>query len=236
VAFELDSITTDEPIYRVGRAPDAWSWPDWRYAQLDGTFGNRWDDHRGVYRVLYASSQRSGAFLEALQQHRPASEVASAIDEIVVNHDDGADGSLPPGRLSADWIERTLMVGEAFTDAVFADVGTARSLSVLRREFLGRARELGLDDLDAAAIRLKAPRALTQEISRYVYELAHDDGTPAFGGVQYASRLGDEFANWAIFEPADSSAAPLDYERRFSVDRDDDDLLTALEILEVRLV
>jgi hypothetical protein len=236
VAFELDSITTEEPIYRVGRAPDAWSWPDWRYAGPDGTFGNRWDDYRGVYRVLYASSQRSGAYLEALQEHRPDGALASAIDEIAVNHDDGADASLPPGCLSADWIERTLMIGEAMTDAVFADVGTARSLGVLRREFLSRARDLGLADLDAAAIRLKAPRVLTQEISRYVYELAHDDGTPAFGGVQYASRLGDEFANWAIFEPEDSSAAPLDHERRFSVDRDDEDLLAALEILEIRLI
>ena len=34
------------PVYRVGRSPDPWAWPDWAYA-TDGTFGNRWDDPQG---------------------------------------------------------------------------------------------------------------------------------------------------------------------------------------------
>ena len=36
----------------------------------DGTFGNRFDDPEGIYRVLYASSQRLGCYLEALAQFR----------------------------------------------------------------------------------------------------------------------------------------------------------------------
>ncbi len=43
-------------LYRVARAPDAWAWPPWEYAGEDGTFGNRYDDPRGEYRVLYATS------------------------------------------------------------------------------------------------------------------------------------------------------------------------------------
>jgi hypothetical protein len=35
------------PLYRVGRRPDAWAWPDWIYAHDDGTFGNRFDDPLG---------------------------------------------------------------------------------------------------------------------------------------------------------------------------------------------
>ncbi len=46
------------PLHRVGRAPDAWSWPPWSYAGEDGRFGNRFDDPAGAYRVLYASPSR----------------------------------------------------------------------------------------------------------------------------------------------------------------------------------
>jgi hypothetical protein len=43
-------------LYRVGRAPDPWAWPPRAYAGEDGTFGNRFDDPAGEYRLLYASS------------------------------------------------------------------------------------------------------------------------------------------------------------------------------------
>jgi hypothetical protein len=51
-------------VYRVGRRPDPWAWPNWAHAGRDGTFGNRYDDPGGVYRVLYASSDRVGTFLD----------------------------------------------------------------------------------------------------------------------------------------------------------------------------
>ena len=57
-------------IYRLGRKPDPWSVPDWASAGPDGTFGNRFDDPEGMYRVLYASSQRLGCFLETLARFR----------------------------------------------------------------------------------------------------------------------------------------------------------------------
>lgn len=36
-------VQPDGPLYRLARAPNPWTWPDWAYAGLDGTFGNRWD-------------------------------------------------------------------------------------------------------------------------------------------------------------------------------------------------
>lgn len=53
-------------IYRLGRKPDPWAPPDWASAGPDGTFGNRFDDPDATYRVLYASSQRLGCFVETL--------------------------------------------------------------------------------------------------------------------------------------------------------------------------
>jgi hypothetical protein len=61
----------DRPLYRIGRKPDAWAWPDWLRVAVDGTFGNRWDDLLGSYRVLYAASTPLGAFVDALARFRP---------------------------------------------------------------------------------------------------------------------------------------------------------------------
>ncbi|MCW5979637.1 MAG: RES family NAD+ phosphorylase [Bryobacteraceae bacterium] len=57
-------------IYRLGRRPDPWRPPDWAHAGPDGTFGNRFDDPQGLYRVLYASSRKLGCFLETLARFR----------------------------------------------------------------------------------------------------------------------------------------------------------------------
>ena len=57
-------------IYRLGRKPDPWAPPDWALAGPDGTFGNRFDDPDATYRVLYASSQRLGCFVETLARFR----------------------------------------------------------------------------------------------------------------------------------------------------------------------
>ena len=57
-------------IYRLGRRPDPWAPPDWASAGPDGAFGNRFDDPDATYRVLYASSQRLGCFVETLARFR----------------------------------------------------------------------------------------------------------------------------------------------------------------------
>ena len=53
----LEGKTPPETIYRIGRKPDPWQPPDWSRANPDGTFGNRFDDPEGYYRVLYAASR-----------------------------------------------------------------------------------------------------------------------------------------------------------------------------------
>jgi hypothetical protein len=68
-------------IYRLGRKPDSWSVPDWASAGPDGTFGNRFDDPEGMYRV-YASSQRLGCFLETLGRFRVDPKLLAELAEI----------------------------------------------------------------------------------------------------------------------------------------------------------
>jgi hypothetical protein len=75
-------LAPDGPLYRLARALDPWAWPDWAYAGLDGTFGNRWDDPLGSYRVLYASTRRVGTFIETLARFRPDLAVVAGLEEI----------------------------------------------------------------------------------------------------------------------------------------------------------
>jgi len=202
VAPALQGISPDGRLYRVGRAPDPWAWPDWSNAAADGTFGNRYDDLQSSYRVLYASSRRLGAFVEVLARFRPDPHILKELQEM-----EGEDErSLGPGQLDPSWLERR-RIGEASVEGRFADIGHSESLAQIRRDLASRIVHYRLSDLDASTIRLSAPRRFTQEISRYVYEQTAASGRRAFDGISYLSRLGDEFRNWAIFEPATEEAA-----------------------------
>jgi hypothetical protein len=87
-----------------------------------------------------------------------------------------------------------------------------------------------LGDLDGAELRRRAPRAFTQEISRYVFETAQEHHEEPVCGILYLSRLGDELENWAIFEPSqpdDATSRPLEPA--------DPDLQIALEKFDLML-
>ena len=95
------------------------------------------------------------------------------------------------------------------------------------RTLATRLVHYGLDDLDAGDIRRRTPRALTQEVSRYVF------GRPeAYAGIRYLSRLGDELTNWGIFEGSEPDEI---LEENETIDPDDPDFVSALETLDLTL-
>ena len=135
---ELAAARPRGDIYRIGRAPDAWEWPPWEYAGEDGTFGNRYDDPRGEYRVLYACSQRLGAFIETLARYRTDPALVAAYDQIVVDEADAdAFPTIPPGVVPTDW-RLTRAIGTARHPGPFADIGNSSSLAHLRVALAGR--------------------------------------------------------------------------------------------------
>jgi hypothetical protein len=217
----LASVEPDLHLYRLGRAPDPWAWPDWSYAAPDGTFGNRYDDPEASYRVLYASSQRLGAFLETLARFRPDVEVLAELEQI-----NGAEEPAPA--LPRSWLGNRLL-GVATVIGDFVDVGDSASLATLRTALAAVAIHHGLDDIDAATIRLRAPRAFTQQVSRFVYEQG------PYAGIRYGSRLGDDVLNWAIFEPGPGIHNPFVASKATSIDADDPDLRRALDVLGLTL-
>jgi RES domain len=215
-------------LYRVARRPDAWAWPPWSYAGEDGTFGNRFDDPAGEYRVLYASSQRAGAFVETLARYRTDPAIVAEYEEIATDPEDAdRHPTIPPGLVPSDWCA-SRMIGTAKHDGPFADIGQANSLTHLRAALASRLVHYGLDDLDAGDLRRRAPHALTQEISRYVFERGVTEDGERLLGIRYLSRLGDDIENWAIFEGSDP------YDRLSDeISPDDPDLLAALQTLDV---
>ena len=221
----LASGEPDGPLCRLGRQPDPWAWPDWSYAGPDGTFGNRYDDPEASYRVLYASSQRIGAFLETLARFRPDLEVLAELEQI-----EGDDE--PPPALPRAWLDKRRL-GEATVEGRFVDIGDTGSLATLRTALAASAIRYGLDEIDAATIRLRAPRVFTQHVSRFVYEQRDDRG--AFAGIRYRSRLGDDVLNWGIFEPAPDASSPFVATTSTVIEADDTDLRAALGLLGLAL-
>ena len=99
--MNLESKRPSGPLFRVGRDDDAWAIPDWAYAKEDGTFGNRFDDPMGVYRVLYASSQRLGCFIETLARFRV--DVSFVADLALMEN--GEDDFTAFGTVRSAWIK-----------------------------------------------------------------------------------------------------------------------------------
>jgi RES domain len=109
------------PRLRLGREPDPWEWPDWSYAIPDGTFGNRFDDPEGQYRVLYASAERGTTFRECLARFRPDPAIVAA--EIAENDgDENSPRLLPAGWVALTWLQNR-RIGSGRLIGEFCDIG-----------------------------------------------------------------------------------------------------------------
>jgi hypothetical protein len=220
----FDTVEAPDELFRVGRRPDVWRWTDWKFVGCD-----RWDDPQHGFRVLYTSLSRLGAFLEVLAPLRPDPALQTGLRGIRSN-DSGAPRTRMAGSVPDRWRhERIAARGipdelEGFLVAI----GGSRSIATLRRRLRGATRRFGLTDIDAAAIRLTAPRAFTQEVSRFVFEQV-DEGGARYGGIVYLSKHGDDVVDCAIFERG--GTLPVHSLERTSIAADDVDFLTACEML-----
>jgi hypothetical protein len=201
----------DGRVHRVGYEPDPWAWTPWEY----GPFTGRWDDPEDLYRVLYAGSSPLGCFLEVLAVFRADTALVAELDAIEGDADDDEFPTVPAGRVDRAWlIPRRL--GSAILSGDYVDVGHSQTIAELRPRFLARAVHYGLVDVDAGALRLSAPRAFTQEVSRFLYtDLPPSGEAPA--GIAFESRHGDDQQLWAIYERDTDVGAP----RSRRIDQDD---------------
>ena len=205
-------------IHRIGRRPDPWQYPDWSLANPDGTFGNRFDDPKGNYRVLYASSTRLGCFLETLARFRPDVALCAELQAI-----EGEDDFVPAGIVPREWLSRRLM-GSADADGEFADIGASDWVATLRGTLATLLISLGIPDFDASVLQGSGPRCVTQNASAVVY-------SQGFNGIRYLSKHGHDIENWALFEPAS-----LSKQLEKDIEPDDLELLEALRLFNLALV
>ena len=141
-----------------------------------------------MYRVLYASSQRLGCFLETLGRFRVDPKLLAELAEI-----EGDDDYCPIGEVPLEWMEKRMM-GVATAGGDYADICSSEWISRLRAVLAGHMERFHLDDLDASVLQMTAPRNLTQLVSRVVF-------SGGFAGIYYRSKYGHDIDNWALFEP-----------------------------------
>lgn len=197
-------------IYRLGRKPDPWATPDWASAGPDGTFGNRFDDPDATYRVLYASSQRLGCFLETLARFRVDPKLRTELAEIA-----GEDDYWPLGEVPLEWVGKRVL-GAAIADGEYADICSSEWISRLRQLLAIHLEKFGLGDFDASVLQRTGPRVLTQFVSRIIFYAG-------LAGIYYRSKYGHDIENWALFEPFQIEVKGLQ-----TVQPDDPDLQRAL--------
>lgn len=239
-------------LYRVSRVPDPAALPSWEYAGEDRTFGGRWDDPNGRYRVLYTADSRIGALVETLQDFRPSLKMLARLREI--EHDDfeldrkdtpiGRGSGIVPARFFEERLAGEIAFG-ADPDAPsgrVVDAGHVDAIERLRKAFADFAVRLGIDEISLAEIvgELPAliatnPRLLTQRISREIYEQYE-----RFAGIAAPSSLGLPYSNYTIFEDPDAHGpdrlrVPVLERTARKLEREDPDVRRALEHLQLKV-
>jgi hypothetical protein len=129
------------PIFRLGRRPDPWEPRDWSRAHSAGTFGNRFDDPPGYYRVLCLELQ---CFVEIPARFRPDLSLLAELEGIA-----GEDDHVPLGHVPPEWCDARL-IGTCTAQGNYADINAAYWVSRLRQTLASECLKFGLQDLDVA--------------------------------------------------------------------------------------
>jgi len=214
--MRFPTIVIPSRLYRVSRVPDPAALPAWEYADDDRTFGNRWDDPHGRYRVLYTADSRIGALVETLQDFRPSLTMLSRLsaiehDDLELERDDtpvDSSSGIVPARFFDERFAGELMLSADADSSSgrVVDVAHVDAIEALRKRLASLAVSLGINEISLATVVGELPetiaanpRLLTQRISREIY------GQPErFAGIAAPSSLGLPYTNYTIFEDPDA--------------------------------
>lgn len=183
-------------LYRVLKARrEPLQPPPWGRADpYGGTFGNRFDDpgkHFGI-----PESERFRMIYCAMADLRVPADPPPGLADI-------PDDEPEPERVPAvpqGWLQRRRIVGILTGEPLrFANVASEEGLRKMRPFLEDESRYLGYRDFDLGGV-FGGGRRLTQLMARFAYERSCDDGSPAFHGVRYVSRLNPRWECWALFD------------------------------------
>ena len=142
----------------------------------------------GVYRDLYASSQRLGCYIETLARFRV--DVSFVADLALMEN--GEDDFTAFGTVRRAWLKGRC-IGRANVEGEYADIYALGWVSHLRTALAGIAVKLGLIEFDLSSLEQAEPRLLTHRAGRIAFEIG-------YSGVFYHSRYGHSLENWDLFE------------------------------------
>lgn len=189
---EPQTLLPPEQIYRIGRngSPLHYSCIKPEDAQL-AKAGNRFDVAGGG--VLYAASQRAACYGETLSRLRPT-PAAFDLDEEDPKY-------MRVGEVPRDWRTRRSMATLRLVDPLpFLNVDDPESQAFLSEELGPTLLSLGYrDNIDLSTLR-NQDRRLSRAISLLAYSSLDENGFYRYGGIAYASRVSDDWQNWAIFD------------------------------------
>jgi len=214
------------PIWRVGRSERPWEFTDWMWS-TNGRFYGRFDDPQGLYRVVYAATDRVGAFLEALRDFRLSESFASELDEY------GPADAIEPGVVPRSWLSDR-WIASAVLKGRFADIHHSEWVGYLHRTLGPRFAQWHISELDGGSLRSTTNEDITRTVSRLIYE-ATEGGQPLFAGIGYESRFGSDLRCWAVFEHPEVAERPWTGMDAAPIDAEDADLSEACRIHGIRL-
>jgi hypothetical protein len=169
---------------------------DWSRAE-DGRFQGRWDDPDGEFRTIYAGGTLQACLAEVLASLRPSVETAAEMEDI---EEDPLDAAMyptcPAGFVAYSWLEPRTASSATLTGQ-FCNITSMATIAGLRPRFMSMAKAKEYEDFDAATLKDKRARPITQAVSKYIWS------TGDFHGIRFNSRLGDDISLWAIYERPD---------------------------------
>ncbi|WP_193668151.1 RES family NAD+ phosphorylase [Nocardioides salarius] len=188
-----------DSVFRVARTTDPLRFSEIRPEDaVHPTAGNRYDVAGGG--VLYAATQLQACFAETLGRYRPS----PVMRDLLAGADGVDEHFMLCGGIPRDWrLRRSIVELSVSAPLPFLDVDHPETLAFLSRELAPQLAALGYtDNLDLSALR-NADRRLSRSIALWAYAAQNDGDDFLFSGIRYASRLGDGWENWAIFDGTD---------------------------------
>ncbi|MGH7961484.1 MAG: RES family NAD+ phosphorylase [Candidatus Binatia bacterium] len=202
-------------MYRVGRSPDPLAWPP-------ATVTGRYNDPQGRFSVLYAASQRRAAFMETLQNFRPALGDLAILKSLPPSEE--LDLPFPIGHVPASYFGKLLAAFHLDRSHKWLDLRSLQTHAHLRETLAAELVEAGYAGAFNFGEMIGSDNRITQLIARW----AHDAG---YGGVAYPSAHDGKLTCWAIFNRA--PVIPAGYPE--PIRRDDPDLIAAIDLFGLKL-
>jgi hypothetical protein len=228
--------------------------PEWKFAGYERFDDPNLNAHdmadvnvKDSYRVIYTASDKRAAIRESIAHFRPSLNFLSALEHDVIDKQTTAQESLSKnyslsdgrirGLVPQSWIvNRHIGRVHLHEHHRFVDITDTHNLSYLRTipELVSIAINNGIQDIDLSAITGNC-RPLTQACARHIHGLTSEQGDPSFAGIRYISRHGSQqsWECWALFDDR-MEHEDLAVEVAL-LDRNDADLLDALEALDLLL-